>query len=301
MKIIGIDAGGTKTLFALYDLNGNKEKEVILPTCHYMQVGFDGMKDVLKKGIESVIHENPTEEYFVSFGLAGYGKIAEIREKIEIAVNEICHYPHCINSDATVGMYGALNDQDGILIIAGTGSIVFAKHNEQVKRYGGWGVHIGDEGSAYYIAKRMLNAFSKQADGRNTQGPLYSILMDALDLKNSYELIPYMNKIGGEREKIASLAIYCTKAAELGDVDALSIFDEAAMELSLMINIAASEYETNVNVTYIGGVFKSGNFIMEPLKKYLNSNVHLIAPLFPAEYGAYLLAKKYMNHVFENT
>ena len=44
-------------------------------------------------------------------------------------------------------------------MIAGTGSIALSLKEGMLQRCGGWGYQLGDEGSAYWIAKKMLNAF----------------------------------------------------------------------------------------------------------------------------------------------
>ena len=52
MQWIGVDGGGTKTLFELYDNDMNMLQQLRLPTCHAGQVGYDGMHAVLAEGVE---------------------------------------------------------------------------------------------------------------------------------------------------------------------------------------------------------------------------------------------------------
>ncbi|MFR1294306.1 MAG: hypothetical protein ACLSBH_02020 [Coprobacillus cateniformis] len=49
MYYIGIDGGGTKTAFGLFDDYGKCLYQVDYPTCHFLQVGFDGCAKLLKK------------------------------------------------------------------------------------------------------------------------------------------------------------------------------------------------------------------------------------------------------------
>lgn len=73
-------------------------------------------------------------------------------------------------------MEGALDGENGIVIIAGTGSIALALKDNIVTRCGGWGSQLGDEGSAYWIAKKMLSIFCQEVDGRLEKTKLYELI-----------------------------------------------------------------------------------------------------------------------------
>ena len=67
---------------------------------------------------------------------------------------------------------GSLACEDGISVIAGTGSMAYGEYEGRSARAGGWGELIGDEGSAYWIAREGMNLFSRMSDGRAPRGPL---------------------------------------------------------------------------------------------------------------------------------
>ena len=50
MRWLGIDGGGTKTAFTVYDEKLGALARTTLGTCHYAQVGFDGCARVLGEG-----------------------------------------------------------------------------------------------------------------------------------------------------------------------------------------------------------------------------------------------------------
>lgn len=52
-------------------------------------------------------------------------------------------------NDAEIALKAMLRGNDGILTIAGTGSIAFGVKNNSSVRCGGWGNLLGDEGSGY--------------------------------------------------------------------------------------------------------------------------------------------------------
>ena len=85
-------------------------------------------------------------------------------------------------------------------------------------RIGGWGELFGDEGSAYWIAIRGLNAFSRMSDGRLPQGPLAGVLRRHLDAPSDLDVIDIVhNRWKGDRGPIAALSRQVAEAADLGD------------------------------------------------------------------------------------
>src|SRR5437879_13624105 len=72
------------------------------------------------------------------------------------------------------GWAGALAGEDGISVVAGTGSIAYGEYEGRRARAGGWGELFGDEGSAYWIAREGLRLFSRKSDGRTPRGPLHA-------------------------------------------------------------------------------------------------------------------------------
>lgn len=291
MKYIGIDGGGTKTKFVLYSETGQKEKEIIKPTVHILNQSREKCIKYLKDGVTEL---DPDKKAIVIAGLAGYGQQEEIRQRI----NDICalafeNRTYTIYSDVEIAVYGALDGQDGIVVIAGTGSIALSFIHGQLKRCGGWGYQLGDEGSAYWIAKKMLAVYCQEIDGRQEKTLLYDLVMKQCHLQNDYDIITYMNQLNHDRRAIAALAKINAVAAQMGDLQALSIYVHAANELSQLIRTLALDFKDGCHVSYIGGVFQAGEMILQPLRQQLSSlSCQLTAPIHSPEYGAYILGKK---------
>ena len=297
MFYIGIDGGGTKTKFALMDENEKLIGTVEKGTCHFNQVGLQGMKNILSDGINELL-----KSYNVKFeeikraclGLAGYGSVESISNEINKVIKEVFKDTEVLLfNDVHIAHAGALSGKNGIVIIAGTGSIGYSVINNVTKRVGGWGYIIGDEGSAYWIGKKGIEYFSKEADGRLKKGELYNIFKKELSLVNDYDIIKYINEdIKGDRREIAKLAPLCFKAAKCKDEHAINIFKNAGEELSKLINVLTKDFsKEEIFVSYIGGVFKAENLILEPIKENVSQKVKIISPKFQPEIGACLIAK----------
>ena len=52
----------------------------------------------------------------------------------------------------------------------------------------------------------------------------------------------------------------------------------------------------NVNISYVGGVFKAGSLVLEPLRQALPSYCKLLKPQREPDIGACLLLKEEMGH-----
>lgn len=290
---IGIDGGGTKTKYSLFDQEGNVLKEYIGKTVHVLQVEQKECINRLKEGI-SILLEGKELFPSIGVGLAGYGENQELRYKIEYICKEAFSlYTYSIYNDIQIACYGALGGEDGIVVIAGTGSIAMSCQNGVMKRSGGWGANIGDEGSAYWMAKKLLGLFSKQADGRLEKTPLYDLVMDYCKIENPYDIIPYINTtLCNDRTKIAELSVLVYEAAKKDDQHAICLYQEAADELVQIISSLIKEFKEKVTISYVGGVFQAKEYILNPINELLeNSNCKIVLPKYTPEYGAYLLLK----------
>lgn len=307
MYFLGVDGGGTKTCFTLVDENGAVISKVIKGPSHPTQIGFGNLEKLLREGLEETITNcsiSKDDIKSVHLGLAGYGIVKEIADKIAEVVDYVfTGVNYSLNSDVRVAIAGALAGEDGINIVAGTGSIALALKNDEIVRCGGWGYTVGDEASAYWIGKKTIELFSKESDGRIEKGALYELLKGHLELNKDSEIISYVNaKIKGDRGEIASLAKICSEAAKMGDEGAMAIFNEAAVELTEMIKTLLRNYgNEQVKVSYTGGVFKSGDLILNPLREMIQGfNIELIEPILSPDLGACLLAYMGSGNVVNN-
>ena len=299
MKFIGIDGGGTKTRFTLFNEELKEIDSYVLPTCHFAQVGYEEMGARLQQGIHQLIHNHKVKEYGIGFGLAGYGQEAETRKQIEQVVARVSsNHPYQLVNDVESAIAGALALQDGIMMIAGTGSIAFGVRGETRMRCGGWGYQIGDEGSAYWLGKQVLALYSKQVDGRLERSVLYDMVKEACHLQQEADIISYVrDTLKFDRSKIAALARIAYDAAMQQDLQALALYETAAKELALCIQTIERQmfHGEDVNVSFVGGVFQAGELLLTPLQRELSTNCHLIEPIYGPDAGACLLLKQKLS------
>ena len=294
MYYIGIDGGGTKTSLKIFDEQKHCIASVLKPTCHLLQVSPKQAIQVLTEGVKELLKKIPSEEnILIGVGLAGYGEDKILRDKIEkVCQQAFSSYEYYIFNDVSIALEGALNGKDGILVVAGTGSIALSKKNKKYTRTGGWGYMLGDEGSAYWIAKEIFRHYTLQIDGRSERTQLVHIVKDKLGLEKEYDLISYVaNKLKNDRREIANHAIILQELILIKDPVAFEILDALAGQLSLLINTLGKNFRTNITVSYIGGVFNLGDELFKRLRSNLSTHIHLVEPKYSPEIGAVIKAK----------
>jgi N-acetylglucosamine kinase-like BadF-type ATPase len=301
MIYLGVDGGGTKTNFLLTDAQGRVISFATKLGCNYSQVPFAMVEQILTEGINEVCTRAGLEIRQISYsflGLPAFGEIAKDVLVLEGIVKKILQNNkfRCGN-DVEAGWAGSLACQPGINLVGGTGSIGFGRDQAgNTIRVSGWGYFGGDEGSAYWLGKELISLFSKEADGRLEKTPLYNIVRQEFNLTVDFDFISVLyDTFELKREEIAKLALLVHQAAQQGDENALTLFDRAAYEHSLTIKAIMKQLHfqagTDILVSYSGGVFKAGDFILVPLKKYITGeNTKLIKPILQPVIGAALYA-----------
>lgn len=301
---LGVDGGGTKTGFVLIDAEGRTVATHQGGPSYYIQIGFDGLHDLLKAGVAAVLDQvsATTEDIaYAFFGLPAHGEDSHAQTFLDAVPEAVLgHRRYACGNDMICGWAGSLGGADGINIVAGTGSIAYGERAGKKARSGGWGELFSDEGSAYWIALQGLNVFSRMSDGRMPKGPLYDIFREHFGLKNDLDICGVV--FGRERpprDRIAALSQLVRRAVQDGDVAALNIFDQAGAELAAIIETIRQQIgydgEGVIPVSYSGGVFRAEDLILKPLKAHLmalSPAYRLQPPLLSPTLGAALYAAR---------
>jgi len=301
---LGVDGGGTKTAFVLLDSEGRLLSHHQEGTCYYIEVGVDGARQVIHDGIKAVFAKAGQDIHsliFAFFGLPAFGEDSGMLDTLKSLPAQLLEPEHyrCDN-DMVNGWAAAFGGNDGINIIAGTGSISFGMHNGQSARCGGWGELFSDEGSAYWIGRKGLMMFTRMSDGRSAKGPLYDVIKNGLAIQQDLDICSLvLSDWQGERGKIATVSTLVHEAALAGDACAISIFADAARELAQIVesNRKALNYQPDeiVNVAYSGGAFNANDFLLKPFEAALqeySAQYVLQKPLYTPAIGAALYASE---------
>ncbi|MDQ3252142.1 MAG: N-acetylglucosamine kinase [Actinomycetota bacterium] len=300
---LGVDGGGTKTALCLLTEDGHVAAQAQAPSCYYFTEGIDLVGRVLREGIDEVCEKasfTPADIRYAFFGLPTYGEVSGDVPALDATPGQVLgHARYACDNDMVCGWAGSLGGVDGINVVSGTGSITYGERAGQGARVGGWGDLFGDEGSAYWISIKGLNAFTRMSDGRLPVGPLYEALRTHLKLEGDLDLVDVvLNRWQGGRREIADLSRTVAEAAETGDECAAQILSEAAEELARLVDTTRRllDFGTDekVPVSYSGGVFNVRSVVggFRAALEDLHDGYELREPLYSPVIGAAIYAAK---------
>ncbi|HEY5618185.1 MAG TPA: BadF/BadG/BcrA/BcrD ATPase family protein [Vicinamibacterales bacterium] len=233
MHVLGIDAGGTKTVCLLADEGGQVIAEARGGGANLQSVGELEVEKVLHGVMESAVAGRNVTPSAICLGIAGVDRPTDT-ETIRSIMRRIGYKSRAIVvNDALVALEAGANDQPGVVIVAGTGSIAYGRNGSaQAARAGGWGYLIGDEGGGFWIGRSALASVVRQFDGRGPATQLTELILRHMGLASPTELIHEIYYRDLHRRAIAGLAALVHQAAANGDAVAAQILGRAGTELA---------------------------------------------------------------------
>ncbi|SHE80122.1 N-acetylglucosamine kinase [Clostridium fallax] len=294
--IIGVDGGGTKTEAVAYNLNGEKLGVSLKGYANLLNGREEALKNILssisdltdKFGIEGV------EGLYL--GIAG----SEVGNNANIIGEEIKNklsLDSVVMNDGELALRAILKGEDGILTIAGTGSIAFGIRENKSFRCGGWGHLLGDEGSGYKIAIDGIKRMIFEQDNSLEKSNMSKLIMKDLNINSVDEIVEFV--YSSSKDEIAKITPIIAKLGEEGDPIAKEILIKEGKDLAKTTENVYKKL--NFNSCYIGlvgGVIKKAKVLRETFEECLKNNINVdgfIDEEVSAAKGAYYIYKKSLN------
>ena len=259
--VIGIDGGGTKTVGWAVNLAGTVLGQVEKGAGNYHTTGLPHFKAVISDIIEELAiscNGKKADLQVVSLGLAGADRLRDKQIIMETLIELELPCRYLINSDAKIAMVAGLGKAEGIILIAGTGSIAYGINQQgEVIRAGGWGHLASDEGGGYAIGRQALVRGIRAAEGRDKATMLLEMIMESVSLSSWDEMIGYINNRAMSKAEVASLAQLVAAAAAKGDEVASEILIQAGNELAALVESVLTRgfgQQEPVQVCTFGGI-----------------------------------------------
>jgi N-acetylglucosamine kinase-like BadF-type ATPase len=265
MQVLGIDAGGTKTVALLADGNGDVIGEGRSGGANLQTEGELQVEKILHDVIEQAMGGRHTAPDAVCLGMAGVDResdgrvIRGIMHRLGFRQNAL------IVNDALIALVAGAGASPGVVVISGTGSIAFGvSHRGLAARAGGWGPTLGDEGSGYWIGRRALEAVVRDADGRGPRTALTERVLEYFALPRPELLVSEIYHQPHGRRAIASLAPIVDQARVDGDLVAAEIMVDAADELAKAATSVITRLEMRGEqfpILLAGGMLKRSDWL----------------------------------------
>lgn len=233
MHVLGIDAGGTKTVCYLADSAGALIGEGRGSGANLQSHGELEVEKVLHAVIDAAIGDRVVRPAAVCLGIAGVDRADD-----DLVVRGILRRlgfreRTLVVNDALIALIAGVGHAAGVVVIAGTGSIAYGVNGHgQAARAGGWGPILGDEGSGAWIGQRALTAVVREADGRGPRTRLTPLVLEHFGITHPAGLVREIYDRPLRRERLATLAVLAERARAEGDIVAGEILRVAAEELA---------------------------------------------------------------------
>lgn len=295
--IICVDGGGTKTEVVAYTKtgevlshhrggSGNLSLDVDIARnniTHLIKDVYDEIRDIYQCEL-------------IQMGISGYGAYVE-KEKF---INQIKYRFNTnvdIVDDAKLALYTILKDdyQEGILVLAGTGSACYGYGYGKTVLVGGWGYLLGDEGSSYELVIRAFKSMIHDENLGLSHSELTIKLLNHLKLKHVMQLKQYVYQ--NTKAEIAQQAKFINEWAQLGEIQAIKLLKQSGISLAQQAIIVYQRMKlaNDVRVGCQGSFLLNSEIVNRTFKeeiKKLIPRVCIIESLDPPVKGAYYLAKR---------
>jgi glucosamine kinase len=275
---LGIDGGGSKTTCVVGD-ESSLLATVTAGGSNITRVGEAGAREALQQAIREACLAAGIDSHRVlraCVGAAGAGR-SEIASTVRKMVAEIIPGEIEVVGDMEIALAAAFGKGPGVIVIAGTGSIVFGRDAQgKVARAGGWGFAISDEGSAHWIGLAAVRAVLRSADevgeDRAESEATWPALKLFSELKTAWSLesLPQLARAANATPDFAVLFPAVLAAAEAGDAVARRVIADASRELAQLAGIivrrlfsARHTSASAVPMAMAGGVFRHAAMIRE--------------------------------------
>ncbi len=298
--IIGIDGGGTKTRGMIADLNGEVHGYKVVGSSNYHALGLEQVEQNLRELIDFLTADRSLDDLkYVCLGLSGVGRpvdherIGSVLEKLGVKDRAY------LTNDAVTALVGGALAEFGILIIAGTGSIVYAMDGKgNMARAGGYGQYLADEGSGYRIGLKGLRAIMKAFDGRIPETSISKPVLKKLGVESPMELVTWIGGLDNLKEGVGNVGPFVLQAAEEGDEASSHIIHEEVGELIVAVKAVVNrlnmaEQGAKIDVVLVGGVLENSDFYFKKLSEGINAALPFCNPTkpkAPAAIGACIAA-----------
>ena len=300
--IFGMDGGGTKSRLRLESAEGKFLGYLEGRSTNLHALGHDAVLDNVKELFDEAYRRLDVRAEDCTAGFAGSAGIDGAASH-EDFLNILQHAsgitaPLDCGNDSEPALAGAHLSAEGMLLIAGTGSIALIRTVAgETYRAGGWGHILGDEGSAYQVAFGAIARSIRSAEGRDLPTALLEEALSHFGLKTVDDFLPLVAGAMTEKTVIAGFASRVVALREHGDALAVDLFQTAAHELSLLVKSVHARLGHRLSaprLAFRGGLIENDAWLSRETAERCRAHIpglEIVEAKADAAQGACLLAR----------
>jgi N-acetylglucosamine kinase-like BadF-type ATPase len=260
---LGVDGGQSGTTALIGDETGRILGRGEAGPCNHAAAGEGRAKleHAIRACLEGAASQAGLHAAELHFEAACFGMSGGPDDKREILASILRTERLIVTNDAVIALAGATRTGQGIITIAGTGSIAFGRAPDgRTSRAGGWGHIFGDEGGAFDLARQATRACLRMEEGWGPPTLLRERLLAATGSASANEMLHRFYTDEWPRSRVATLARLIDTAAADSDPVSIELLRTAAQQLAMLAGAVRNglwPQGSPVEVAYIGGVFQS--------------------------------------------
>ncbi len=264
--LLGLDAGGTKTICVLADTTGHIVGIGRGGCGNFQSAGRKAAQEEIRRAIEEAIRAaqiRPEEIAVAFYGISGADRTKDFATVREMLMPINPSKTMYVENDTIIALRAGTYDGVGVGLISGTGTNAIGINRAgQRKQVGGWGSpYLGDYGSAYDIAATGMWKAQRGYDGRGEKTILYDRFCEILGLEELVDICEWNFFDSYRPFDIATLAPVVFEAAWQGDAVAQGILKKAGRSIGTAALAVLRELfrpEEEVSIVLGGSVFQKG-------------------------------------------
>ncbi len=270
---LGVDGGASKTAALVTDQEGNSLGNGVAGPSNHLRVGIETAARNIERAVNKALVAADVASREITWAYCGIAGADHPAHRQEIVDSLNIFFPRgnfTVDNDARIALTGAIGFGAGVVVVAGTGSVAFGRNGAgEEARAGGWGPAVGDEGSAYGIARAGFAAILRAYDGRGPSTKMLEILSRDYQMAAS-EIPRFVYATTTHADDIARYSKLVMEAAEAGDQVANAILQDAGRELGACVLAVARRLkivDREFPVAYVGGAFNAGEPLLAPMRE----------------------------------
>lgn len=293
---LGLDGGGTKTVAALIDEQGQLVAETIGGASNPYRLSLARAMTALDDAGARALAKAKAEAadvFGVTAGVSGAGRPRVAHRIAAFLCTRFREASVETITDLEIALDAVAETGPGVVVVAGTGSAAFGRDaSGRTARAGGWGPWFSDEGGAFDIACRALTVVSREHDAGFLPSPLGQAISTELGHHSWQRLVD--DVLRKPHDLLPRLFPPIVAAAEAESESARAVLSEAACSLASLAEIVIGRLglcSADFVVGLVGGVFGRSRFLDDVVAERVNKFAPS-ARLVPAQFSPAVAAAR---------
>lgn len=298
--IVCVDAGGTTSKVGVFTKDGNvlvreigKAGSPAVDKNWYLNIDLAIQKALDKLDFEyNILH--------IELGVSGISAVSDHKNIDNYFINK--YHTSCdITSDTLTALYSVINENDdeGIVVISGTGIAVFGKQKNNTHLIGGWGHLIREHGSAYAIVHDFVVSIIDKVEALIPLDELDNNFLNYCEIKDIREFnhLFYQHS----KDEIATYSIFFKEEANKNNERAKQLLKEQGIKLGIQVKhiMQTLNIKNGAKIGLKGGFIEhDGKYIVDGIFEYLdknNINLNYVNNHEEQLKGVYRVAMRHIN------